>query len=777
MMTKRSLFRIVAVLLSAARLQSQNASANPPTVDPTYGLIQTSATASIPNSKWIWTAAVSDNQTIFLRDAFSLPQPPKSAVLYATADDLFEIFVNGQKVGDTLASQDPVGWSKIQTFDVTDRLGAGRNVIAVRAINRGGSAGVLVRLDVDGTELLTTDQNWRVSDKGDLPADWNGVAFDDSTWAMATIMNPYGEGPWGHIPGWPDEKERDRYLAHLVMPVKSAQVVADAGQVTGVETLVGGKDAQVKITPDASGGASAPVLLVDFGQELAGRLRIWGTKDAPVSIKTGESRAECDENEPGLDNSGPFELKLAGAAPLSTPYSAFRFAKLTFPGKTPVELTRLICDDKYYPVHYAGTFDCSDPLLTRIWYAGAYTAHLCMQEDIWDAPKRDRGLWIGDLQVTGETISTAFADKDLMEHSIELVRDQAQHGNPLTELPTTDVNLIPGYSAAWFCTLADFHRHVGDMKFLALQHQKIITLLEYQRTQFKDDLFVDPDKVWDFCDWAAGFVLDGPLARATTDLYIIQGVHEAVYLLRELGDTANADKYSAWADHLTVAARLHLADADSHTYSNRLQENVMALYSGTATAEERRAIYQKILRPDDSTWKAHLTGNIDESEVMTPYYGYFVLQALDKLGRQQDAIDLMRRYWGDMIRRGAVTFWEKFDPAWPEDIKASLDKMPYLSLSHGWSSGPTSYLTETVLGVRPTNAGYRTVEIRPELGDLTWAEGDVPTPHGLIHVRVDRQDERTTVVVKLPPDIQATIQLGDKSLRADKAGTCQLSTP
>jgi len=46
----------------------------------------------------------------------------------------------------------------------------------------------------------------------------------------------------------------------------------------------------------------------------------------------------------------------------------------------------MLCDDKYYPVQYWGAFNCSDPLPTHIWYAGAYAAHLCMQEEIWDAP-------------------------------------------------------------------------------------------------------------------------------------------------------------------------------------------------------------------------------------------------------------------------------------------------------------------------------------------------------------------------------------------------------
>ncbi len=579
------------------------------------------------------------------------------------------------------------------------------------------------------------------------------------------------------IPGRPFLDPTPANMKHRVMRPKSAQVVSGAAQCVAVHTLTQAS-ASVKINPDASGHGEPVVLLVDFGQELAGRLQLWGTAGAPVTITTGESAEECIRQEPALDNSGPFKITLAGKEPASTPYSAFRFARLVFTGTGPVELTRIICDHKYYPVQYRGSFDCSDALLTRIWYVGAYTAHLCMQEEIWDAPKRDRGLWIGDLEVSGQTINTVFADKCLMEHSIALVRDQAQGGRPPTELPVSDVNALPGYSAAWFCTLADFYRHAGDREFLAQQHEKIISLLKYQQTLFDTNhLFINPHKAWTFCDWSPGFVLDSPLSRPTTQLYIILGVHEAVYLLRELGDPASAAKYSAWADQITAAAREEFMNPATQTFSDRLQQNVMAVLSDTATAAQKSAIYERIIRPGSPAWTVRPDPTRPSDDTMTPYYGYFVLQAMEELSHNQDGLDLIRHYWGDMLRRGATTWWEMFDPSWPEGMKAALDKVIYLSLSHGWSSGPTSYLTETVLGVRPTGAGFSTVEIRPELGDLTWAEGNVPTPSGLIHIRVERKKDRQTVVVKLPPHISATIRLSGKTLNVDQAGTYRISTP
>jgi hypothetical protein len=759
-----------------------------PTMDPTYVRKTTGlpfADASLapsaePGAKWIWAAVVTNNQTIFARTAFMLWQAPKTAILYVTADDWFEVYLNGRKLGASPTSAADAIWKSVQRYLVTGLVTTGRNVIAVRAVNQGSAAGLLARLEVDGKAVLLTDEHWRVADKAIVPPEWNQAVFDDSSWDQATVIAPCGDGPWGRsLVGWPGMKPESSYMEHLVILPKSAQAVAGAARFSGIETLASSRAARVKILPDPSGSVPEATLLLDFGQELAGRLQVWGTAGAAVTISTGESEAETVHDKSAFDNSGPFKLTLAGAEPVSTPYSAFRYARLSFPGNTPVELTCITCDHKYYPVQYWGTFDCSDPVLTRIWYVGAYTAHLCMQEQIWDAPKRDRGCWIGDLKWTGETINDVFADRFLMERSIKQERDGVQGGHPAAELPASDINGVPGYSAAWFSVLADFYRHAGDREFLARQHENIVTLLKFQQTQFDEhDLFFNPRKELPFCDWVSGFVQDGPPDWATTQLYIIHGVRQAVYLLRELGDETNAAKFEAWANKLTTVARAKFADPATQTYGDRLQENVMAVLSDTATAGQCAEIYARVLRAGSPAWMVKRDqANLDDNVVMTPYYGGFVLQTLGKLDRHQDALDLIRRYWGDMLRRGATTWWEKFDPSWPEDGKWALDRMDCLSLCHGWSSGPTAYLTENVLGVRPTGAGFSTVRICPELGDLAWAEGDVPTPSGLIHVRVERKHDRLTTLVKLPPHVAATIQLAGKSLEANGAGSYRVTAP
>jgi hypothetical protein len=130
-----------------------------------------------------------------------------------------------------------------------------------------------------------------------------------------------------------------------------------------------------------------------------------------------------------------------------------------------------------------------------------------------------------------------------------------------------------------------------------------------------------------------------------------------------------------------------------------------------------------------------------------------MLQAMAKAGNYQGAMDIIKTYWGAMLDLGATTFWEDFNMDWlpnagridelvPEgkkDIHGDYGAYCYIgfrhSLSHGWASGPTSWLTEHVLGVKVIEAGCKTLKIEPHLGDLKFAEGSFPTPYGVVKIR------------------------------------------
>lgn len=750
------LIRHLCLASTIALTSAVMAAARPPTLDPTYGLPapkRSTAQSWVLNASWIWASNTKDNQTIFLRRDFDLKSIPKSASLYITADNAFTVYVDGTQASSSVDELQTINnWQNVHRVDIARLLTSGHNSICIQGFNSDGPAGVLAHVDLPGGTDVETDGRWKVSDAAVAPAGWTAASFDDSSWPAATVEAPAEGGPWvgPGLNGWPGYHTTAPYLVHLTL--RDARFLDLHNGSGGISAAL---DVLTVTTPST---AADPVsVVVDFGREVAGRVSVKALTAGAVLVGTGESFIEATRSPWG----GQHALTFAAGDSTATPYSAFRYAKLVFPPSTfaaKIVKVRIAVDDTYCPVEYKGTFDCSDSRLTKIWYTGAYTAHLCMQNDIWDAPKRDRAVWIGDLHVSGEVIDDVFADRFLMEHTIDASRPA--HTND-------DVNSIPGYSAAYVCRMADFYRHVGDLDYLRRHHEDLLDLLSYIKGGFGDDnLFENKHNHWVFTDWSPGFDKTSPASLACTGMFTIRAVRDGAYLLDELGDRQNAAFYRKWDDELIAAARG--AYVARGTLGGRLQENAMAVYSGTATPAQYPAIFDGVLSLDSDAWDKTGKPPYNNGEI-SPYYGNYILTAMAMTGHTREAERLMRSYWGGMIDEGATTFWEVYDPRWPKkdfhtNLCAGGTFGTFISLCHGWSAGPTSLLTEYVLGVRPTGAGFKTVLISPDLGDLSWASGVAPTPHGPIALHVRKTSIGQRITVTLPAGVIATVREPGKTI-------------
>ena len=158
------------------------------------------------------------------------------------------------------------------------------------------------------------------------------------------------------------------------------------------------------------------------------------------------------------------------------------------------------------------------------------------------------------------------------------------------------------------------------------------------------------------------------------------------------------------------------------------------------------------------------------------FYGYYMLQALAQSGEYNQAMNIIRQYWGGMLRLGATTFWEDFNLDWtrnaaridefvPEgkdDIHRDFGAYCYPSFRHsfchGWASGPTAWMTRHILGIEVIEPGCKTLRITPHLGNLEWAEGAFPTPQGIVTVKHTKgKDGKVHTEVKAPEGVQIYI--------------------
>lgn len=745
------------------------------------------ARTTSPPEQYIWTQEVepagtkpvTDTQWLFRR-VFSLAAVPRTATLYVAASGDVEVWLNGVRL---LAYKDdrtlPPGYT-VHVLNAVPMLRSGENAVLICVRNLHGAhhtttdrqilqfvggRAIAVKLlpaqrGVEALPILKSDATWQAESQVPISASRGEDALKQESgprfsanWHAATPLGAV-EGninffQWNADAGmyaWPGYVGASSFLRHYTL--RATQVLNDFIGSATVEhedqlTRAPSRNAgvlSVKLSPQ-SATEQSPALTLDFGREVVGRIHLQSASDTPILLSAayGESDDEA-LHQPFL---GVRTIYVPPHGDAWGPKSAFRFVRVHFLSNA--RLTAIDLDGIAYPVEYKGSFTSSDPQMNRIWETGAYTAHLCMQDGMWDGVKRDRARWAGDIDVSGRVVNDVFADRALLEDTYERLISEAGS--------TRHVNGITGYSALWISSVAEFYRHNGDRDFLLRTHTALLDLLKtMDRDIGADGLFTPQSGEHVFVDWSPGLSEDTPEARRATDFEFLLAYKDAAWLLAEMGDASAGAHYAARYDQLRQQARALLMDPTTHTFGATWQTNAMAVLSGAASAVDYPILWNRVF------------ANIDivtaDSAVITPYYGYYVLEAMAMLGHRAEALAWMRDYWGGMIAEGATSFWESYDPRWTKHhfhtaLQADGLAGYYVSLAHGWSAGPTAWLMDELLGIRPTSAGFRTAIIEPELAGLQWIDGAVPTPDGNIRVHAASHEIR----IDLPPDVKASVLL------------------
>ena len=702
-----------------------------------------------------------------LRGTFRLTHVPAAATLYIAGPRSVKAYLNGKLVLDSAADPKSPLATHVFHADVHSALRAGDNVLAIEAVRGWGivaaSDSRAIQQLAFGETLVAkvvpaapgiyarpvacSDSAWRSI--AATPEGWQSPGFNDSTWPRVQTLGAIESSPkffqWNLDAGlydWPGYMGMSPHLR--TYRLSASAVTRRTGEFQNVNALTGpaAHDPFTVHIPAGVTESNAPSLLIDFGREVAGRLLVASdcNCEARILLSYGESEGEALSGE---DYLGINLLTIPPHGVARGPKSGFRYAWLRFVGGAPRTAFRSIrLEGIAYPVQYAGSFQSSDPLLNRIWQAAAYTAHLCMQDGVWDAPKRDRGWWAGDLTVSGPVISDVFGDRFLLDRTL----------THLIPSPKQDVNGIPGYSALWMVTLADLYRHTGDRAGLEAKHTAILQILKQMDSELDSSgQFLNPGHHWLFVDWSPDLFAFTNDAEEGTEMEFVLGFRKGAWLLNQLGDTAAARQYEARASQLASQARQQFLDA-SGVFGDRWQLNAMAVLAGIAQPSDYPAIWSQVFQSIGS--------NGTQTQTISPYFNDFLIEAMARMGHRRAALAWMREYWGGMLAEGATSFWEAYDLRWDKQhphlhLQADGTTGYFVSLAHGWSSGPASWLLRQVLGVNATGAGFSRVQIRPDLAGLDWIRGSVATPRGPIQVEANRNRVR----VELPAGTEAAVLL------------------
>lgn len=687
----------------------------------------------------------------YFRAVFEVKDLPPHATLYLAGPRHARVFVNGQLAAEFAPRAQ--SWMPFETqwADVGALLRPGRNVLAIEAV-RGFSHshhtnGLLTKqvnwgevlvakilaapLAEAGPSLLISHAEWRGTKT--LSEGWQQPQFDDRAWPLVQSLGGIESSDefyqWHADTGlynWPGYIGVSSALRRYWMLPEKVTGEGDA-RFERIEELAAEKNAAAVIDLPADKAEHAPSILLDFGREVAGRVLLTNGDDKLVRarVRYGESREELDA--PFL---GEETLWLPPQGVARGPKSAFRYVRVSFPEDAgEVRLRQAAVEGIAAPVRYRASFESSDARLNQIWESAAYTAHLCMQEGIWDGAKRDRGKWMGDMDVTARVIDAVFADGAMSEKTFRELAGKPPYDE--------HVNSIAPYTAFWVIGEAAHYRRTGNRRALEDAREPLKGLLQLMTDDVDaNGLFVNSTHHTLFVDWAKNFDRETPESLRAVQAEYALAFSEGAFLLHALGENALAADYERRAEVMRKAAVEHLLDAQTGSLGPYWQANAIAIVAGIGDQAQQQKFYEGSL--------TSVGAGVDRAQPITPYYGYYVLEALARTGHTQQALDWMRQYWGGMLDLGATSFWEAYDPHWPREkphlyLEADRKKGTYVSLAHGWSSGPALWLLENIAGIESLEPGRKSFVVRPALSGLTWVKASVPAGDGQLAVAADGQ--------------------------------------
>lgn len=474
-------------------------------------------------------------------------------------------------------------------------------------------------------------------------------------------------------------------------------------------------------------------IVLDFGRELSGGIRIVaGSGGGRIRLRFGESVSEAVGVPNQTHAIHDAELELPSLGLLEYGNTGFRFVCLD--ALTDLKIVNILALARYRDLPRVGRFECSDGRLNRIWDTCAHTVHLCMQDYLYDGIKRDRLVWMGDLNPEIAVVNLLFRDTRIVRETLDFLRDQ-------TPLPRW-MNDISAYSLWWIVNQWEYYRHQGNPEYLREQlpylHGLTAELVKHIGPDGGEQL---PEVR--FIDWPT---------RADAE-----AVHAGLQAL------------------LTLAFRAALKIAEAMRDDElrmRIGPVLRNLISAPVPASPRKSVNALLalsgLRDPKEVNRDVLSAN-PFSDIGT-FMGYYILSARCEAGDCAGALELIRRYWGAMLDFGATSFWEDFDLSWTEgagrideppqtgkrDLHADCGAYCYKglrhSLCHGWAGGPAAVMLRGLTGLSILEPGCGKIALRPRLAGLDYFRCRFSTPRGEVEVALEKG--RTEPEIKLPETIE-----------------------
>ncbi len=310
----------------------------------------------------------------------------------------------------------------------------------------------------------------------------------------------------------------------------------------------------------------------------------------------------------------------------------------------------------------------------------------CMQTVFEDGPKRDRRLWLGDLRLQALANYATYRQFDLVKRSLYLLAgtatDQGLVGTCAFERPEAmrGGDSILDVIALFAPTVLEYLEASGDRETAEDLWPLVVKQLDFTLESVNPEgLFVSRNNWWLFVDWHPTLE-----KQASLHAIILFGLRATLLLAGRLGKTAEVGLVARMIPRLETAARRHFWDESLGLFVSGPERQIswasqvwMILAGVPTLPEARRAMSVVIEYPG-------------AEKPVTPYLHYYAVEAMYAAGLAGEARQHMLSYWGDMVRKGADTFWEVYVPG--EDFSSPYRSHLMNSYCHAWSCTPSCLL-------------------------------------------------------------------------------------
>jgi alpha-L-rhamnosidase len=716
-----------------------------------------------------------------LRKEFTLRGAIKSGRAYVTCLGLYEMELNGRRVGDQVFTPGWTSYNKrlqYQTYDVTNQLRPGKNAIGVmlgdgwyrgyitwdmRRNFYGDKPALLLQLHVvyenGDSEIIATEETWKASTGAILSSDiYNGEVYD------ARLEKKGWSEPNFDDAGWSGAKIIEHGKTILVAPIGPA--------VRKIEEI---KPIAVIKTP-------AGETVFDMGQNMVGwvRLKVQGQAGATVTLRHAEVLTK--EGNFYLANLRKAEQKVqytlkGNGVEIYEPhftFQGFRYVSVeNFSGTpTPENLTGIVI---HSDMARTGSFECSHPLLSQLQRNIQWGQKGNFLDVPTDCPQRDERMgWTGDAQVFSRT---AAFNMNVNNFFAKWLRDLEADQQPDGSVPWVVPNVIkfPGWVAAGAAGWADvatiipwnMYLAYGDARILERQYASMKAWVGFMQQNSADYLW---NKGFHFGDWLFYRPEDDNDGRAAvTNKYLIAQcffAHSAQLVINAanvLGKKEEAAQYAALLQKIKEAFLNEYVTPNGRLISDTQTAYVLALNFDMLPETLRQQAAERLAQ-NIKSYDNHLTTGF----LGTPY----LCHVLTRFGYAELAYALLLQEtypsWLYPVKMGATTIWERWDGIKSDGSFQTPGMNSFNHYAYG-AIGDWMYRAIAGIDTEESGPGYKRIKIKPHMGgNLTFARADLQTYYGKVASHWRAENGKLQLEVEIPANTRAAIYIPAPGVEAIK---------